>query len=313
MWTNTRRIIIIFSACIAIHLAVNHEEIEALHDLYTDAYQPWDYEQIAMAPCNLTGVECQSLDGELHVVELSFGCGYLVGSMPNSIGYFANLTTLWVLDCLDGSIPNSIGHLSNLKELHFAFTHLTGSIPDSIGNLSNLETLDLSNNVISGKIPDSIGKLVHLKELMLDENQLSGEIPDSIGQLSNLTHLWLTGNQLSGEIPDSIGNLRNMEYLYLWRNGLSGNIPSSMGNLPKYATVVLFDNNLTGEIPQSLGKLFNLNLGCGFEAVCRIPGLDYYNNAKILRCEECSVSFQPITCPGVGTAIVILYHLFLHI
>ncbi|CAI7891470.1 unnamed protein product, partial [Closterium sp. NIES-54] len=149
---------------------------------------------------------------------------------------------------LTGTIPSSMGNFANLTYLSLSFNQLSGTVPAAIGNLAKLNTLSLSVNQLSGTIPAEIGNLAKLNSLALARNKLIGTIPDGMGNFADLTSLSLSFNQLSGTIPSEIGNLAKLISLDLGSNQLTGTIPSSMGNLANLTYLALFRNYLTGPL-----------------------------------------------------------------
>ncbi|CAI7919627.1 unnamed protein product, partial [Closterium sp. NIES-53] len=134
---------------------------------------------------------------------------------------------------LTGTIPASMGNFADLTYLYLSSNQLNGTTPTAIGNLTNLQILSLSFNQLSGTIPAEIGNLAKLNSLDLGCNQLTGTIPASMGTFADLTYLSLFFNKLSGTIPAEIGNLAKLNSLSLSVNQLSGTIPAAIAKLAK--------------------------------------------------------------------------------
>ena len=91
------------------------------------------------------------------------------------------------------SLPDNIGNWDNIVSLYLQWNRLS-ELPESFSNLSNLMTLYLNNNVLQD-IGDSIGNLDNLYFLDLGYNELL-TIPGSICDLEALNYLWLFNNNL---------------------------------------------------------------------------------------------------------------------
>lgn len=204
-----------------------------------------------------------------QVLKIILRYNNLDGTLPNTIGSFANLEYLSLNDNnLRGKIPSSIGQLKNLSWLQMFSNQFSESIPPEMGDLLNLAHLNLSNNALSGSIPSSLGKLRNLETINFGSNKLSGKIPSTFGDLTKLRLLDLSDNQLSGIIPAELGSLLELTTLYLQNNSFYGQIPSAFGNLVNLRQLLLDRNAFYGDLPVSITKLVNLCGGTDNPAGC---------------------------------------------
>ncbi|KAF2285348.1 hypothetical protein GH714_000238 [Hevea brasiliensis] len=176
------------------------------------------------------------------------------GTLPNEIGYLANLVELGLAynGFVPSPIPAEFGMLSKLTFMWIRNANLIGLIPDSFANLSSLKQLDLAINNVEGSIPGGLFLLKNLTYLYLFLNKLSGEIPQKV-EAWNLVEIDLAMNNLTGSIPEDFGKLQNLKLLNLYRNQFSGEIPSSIGLISTLKTFKVFTNNLSGVLPPELG------------------------------------------------------------
>ncbi|KAK1626257.1 hypothetical protein QYE76_000572 [Lolium multiflorum] len=199
-----------------------------------------------------------------RVATLSLSYNYFNGSLPDTMGSLAELTTLELnSNELTGVIPPSLcpsTGTSKLEVLHLQNNYLTGGIPPSISNCANLQSLDLALNYINGSIPTSLGDLTLLRDLILWENQLHGEIPASLAGARWLQHLILDYNGLTGGIPPELVYCQDLIWLSLGSNKLSGPVPAWLGRLDSMANLKLNNNSFSGTIPPELGDCKQLIL-----------------------------------------------------
>ncbi len=201
------------------------------------------------------------LDTSGNIRQLSLRENGLKGTIPNEIGNFPGLISLWLgKNELTGTIPVTIGNLNNLSSIILDSNQLSGEIPKEIGNLTLLNWLILVDNQLSGPIPIEIGNLTQLELLQIEKNQLIGSIPAEIGNLSNLTDLDVSYNLLENEIPKEIGNLSKLLVLDLQHNKLEGSIPTEVGNLTSLSTFRLNNNQLSGAIPTGIKDIASLQV-----------------------------------------------------
>jgi len=231
-------LIIFYSFLLSFSTSLSLNETNAITDLInaipnlknTGSY--WNLDEVANAcnTANFYGLQCLNS----HVVwlylethsggSLPFDLG--TGTIPLSIGNFAYLTSLSVLNSeVGGQIPSTIGNIP-LTYLDLKYNQFNGTIPSEIGSLINLTYLDLSFNQLNGTIPSTMGDLTSLTYLDLSHNLLTGTIPNIIGDLTSLTYLDLSYNQFNGTIPSTISDLKNLKYLDLSQNNLTGTIPN---------------------------------------------------------------------------------------
>lgn len=152
------------------------------------------------------------------------------------------------------TLPDTIGNYKNLETIFLDINELT-SLPESIVNLINLKKLVLSHNKLK-IIPSSFGTLKILKFLFLDDNKLS-EIPDSISKISTLRLLNLNSNEFKS-FPISICKLKNLHKLQISRNKIEL-LPSEIGNLNSLEILTLNNNNLE-TLPDSIVNLKSLKI-----------------------------------------------------
>ena len=211
------------------------------------------------------------------------------GYIPEEIGVFESLKSIYFIGEFTGQIPHNIANLKNLKylqifpedlgyneqglsgnieldwsklqlleELTISGQSLSGPIPESLGMLKNLVTLNLSANKISGNIPSSFGGLQSLATLNLSSNSLSGVIPEAMSNCQCLQVMLLSRNQLSGDLPVFLWSLPNLEALVLDENSFTGQIPKIICNSPKLSELGLSSNSLSGNLPNELWSIPNL-------------------------------------------------------
>ncbi|XP_051189941.2 brassinosteroid LRR receptor kinase BRI1-like [Lolium perenne] len=199
-----------------------------------------------------------------RVATLSLSYNYFNGSLPDTMGSLAELTTLELnSNALTGVILPSFcpsTGTSKLEVLHLQNNYLTGGIPPSISNCASLQSLDLALNYINGSIPTSLGDLSLLRDIILWENQLHGEIPASLASTRGLQHLILDYNGLTGGIPPELVNCHDLIWLSLGSNKLSGPVPPWLGQLDNMANLKLNNNSFSGPIPRELGDCKRLIL-----------------------------------------------------
>jgi len=100
-------------------------------------------------------------------------------------------------------LPDDIGDWSELSSLYLEWNRIP-NLPESFSQLSNLQSLYLSNNIL-GSLGEEFGELTNLYFLDMGYNELDS-IPESICQLENLNYLWLFNNNLAA-VPDCICSL----------------------------------------------------------------------------------------------------------
>jgi Leucine-rich repeat (LRR) protein len=276
-------------------------EIEALSDLYTSTQGPhwhwnvskqgihWDFAGNPN-PCadDWSGLKCSpvvNVDGVdyLFVVALALPAHGLNGTLPESIGYLAQLEVLYLaFNLLHGPLPESIGSLTNLKVLNITENFWTGALPNSIGNLVNLEVLDVSALVLdkfvlvkllsanvgltsnygfNGSLPSTMTNLQQLRECSVGFNMLTGA-PTVFGALPNLEVLYLSMNRFHGSIPDELQALRRLQVFSIGVNQFTNSDSAFevLRNNVNLTTFVADYNLFNGTIPSYVGERTNLTL-----------------------------------------------------
>lgn len=100
-----------------------------------------------------------------------------------------------------GTLPDSIGSFSELTTLSFNRNTISGVIPTTIGNLKKLVSLFLSEGTqLTGSLPTQLGQITTLQRLQIDGNNLSGPIPVELNNTS-LNYLWANNNKFTS-LPD---------------------------------------------------------------------------------------------------------------
>ena len=161
--------------------------------------------------------------------EFSIGNNQFTGTIPDSISFASELTTLDIsYNNLDGTMPAVILGELFLKEFYANNNNFQGPLPLSVANnvwFSTLETLVLNSNQFTGSIPTLIGDLPLLEDLRLSDNDLAGEIPETLYSLTGLFRLELADNMLTGTISPQFGQLTSLERLEIQFNGFTGSVP----------------------------------------------------------------------------------------
>jgi Leucine-rich repeat (LRR) protein len=141
------------------------------------------------------GITVTNIGGTDHVTEINIINNNLQGVIPNEIGNFSELQTLFLYNNsgIHGEIPNEIGNLLNLTRLALFRNNMTGNIPTSITNLINLQYIDLGNNNFSGVLPIGIQNFSQLENFNVYNNNLEGIVPDLSG-ISTLESLVIAYN-----------------------------------------------------------------------------------------------------------------------
>ena len=125
-------------------------------------------------------------------------------------------------------LPESIGDFKYLKTLFIDYTKLK-TLPKSFENLKSLEFLDISSTELN-EIPESICNLKLLKKLIMCDNKIMS-IPESIKNLKSLEYLNLGGNKIK-ILPDSISEIPSLKEIMLEDNEIVS-FPETMKNLIK--------------------------------------------------------------------------------
>lgn len=208
------------------------------------------------APCNWTGISC---DSQNHaVVSIDLAGGNVSGNFPADFCRISSLRNLDLsLNSIGGGITSdSISLCSHLASLNLSSNNFVGGLPDFPVQFPNLTVLDFSFNNFSGEILSSFVNLPRLQFLSLGSNLLNGSIPEFLSNLTELTQLVLAVNPFSpSPLPANIGRLTKLENLFSIYTNLIGAIPESVGDLVSIKNFDVSNNNLAGKIPESIGKM----------------------------------------------------------
>jgi len=186
--------------------------------------------------------------------------------LPESIGTFTGLTTLWLKKNRLTYVPTSLGKLRTLEQLYLSDNRID-DLPSSLYTLTALHTLYLDNNRLKA-VPKVVKNLTSLTDLNLFKNQIA-DLSASVDTLRGVQYLNLGDNQLTG-LPVSIGDFTALQKLFLEGNRLTG-LPVSIGNLTALQELCLNRNRLTG-FPDSIGGLTALEiLDLGLDPKSRNP------------------------------------------
>lgn len=161
--------------------------------------------------CTFQGVTCGAGTPNIQSINL-YNLG-LVGTLPNSIGNYRQLTSFDIsFNSLSGTIPKTISTwyytIDNIKMNNNMFV---GSIPSTIGPLTKLTLMSLSHNMLTGTIPSQMSSLVSLTTLKLSDNFLTMGILTDVPTrtfstaTSSSSNLDLSNNCLSYRATSTIG------------------------------------------------------------------------------------------------------------
>jgi Leucine-rich repeat (LRR) protein len=280
-------------------------EYIALYDLYNSTHgENWAWESASGSQWNFTGphnpcseawagVRCSnSTDDSCSVTGIDLQNMNLTGTLPWSIGYLSNLTTL-LLDgnYVSGTIPTEICLLAALERFDVYHNELEGTLLECFGSMTSLVELTLVNNMLSHSIPSSFGGMSSIQLLDLHMNSLNGTLPTSLACLSSLRSLWLYSNALSGpiglsfvspywtdlrileidtnlftaELPSYIGNWSSLTMFTAGWNSINGSIPISVQAMTNLEELALHSNQLTSSIPTELAN-FKYLMSLSFES-----------------------------------------------
>ena len=105
--------------------------------------------------------------GKMNCVEINVSSNFLT-SLPNSIGYMANLKTLKVNKNLMKSLPEGLCLSKTLRILHASGNEIS-ELPNEIGKITSLRSLWLAFNKITA-LPHGFHKLRRLSDLRMEGN-----------------------------------------------------------------------------------------------------------------------------------------------
>ncbi len=139
------------------------------------------------------------------------------------------------------TLPDSIGNWDQLSSLYLEWNRIE-SLPESFNQLTNLQSFYISNNQLQ-YLPNDFGNLTILYLLDIGYNELDS-LPESFCDLSGLTYFWAFNNTLSS-VPACICSLdinwNDMDaawypYFAIGGNQLCDNIPECVANSEHFHT-----------------------------------------------------------------------------
>jgi Leucine-rich repeat (LRR) protein len=278
-------ILLILAHCRWTHGLVPQEEIDALHELYSQTQgDNWDWKDETIAgprwnfsnsmiidPCCDSGRVWQGLTCSLsppqccvmtcQITAITLSSFRLKGKIDSvSWGQLQNVTTLDLAkNQLSGHFPFNLTLMSSLENLDVSITLLSSTLPTWVGSFKQIEYLDLNYARLTGPIPSQIGSLTTLQLLRLSANSFTA-LPSTIGELQRLVHLEAYSNQFKGRFPAEICRLTNLEYFAMYYNGFTGSLPSDFASMMSLTFLSFDSNRFEGSILPltSLSKLRGL-------------------------------------------------------
>ena len=139
------------------------------------------------------------------------------------------------------TLPDSIGNWDQLSSLYLEWNRIE-SLPESFNQLTNLQSFYISNNQLQ-YLPNDLGNLTILYLLDIGYNELDS-LPESFCDLSGLTYLWAFNNTLSS-VPACICSLdinwNDMDaawypYFAIGGNQLCDDVPECVANSEHFHT-----------------------------------------------------------------------------
>ena len=139
------------------------------------------------------------------------------------------------------TLPDSIGNWDQLSSLYLEWNRIE-SLPESFNQLTNLQSFYISNNQLQ-YLPNDFGNLTILYLLDIGYNELDS-LPESFCDLSGLTYLWAFNNTLSS-VPACICSLdinwNDMDaawypYFAIGGNQLCNDVPECVANSEHFHT-----------------------------------------------------------------------------
>ena len=139
------------------------------------------------------------------------------------------------------TLPDSIGNWDQLSSLYLEWNRIE-SLPESFNQLTNLQSFYISNNQLQ-YLPNDFGNLTILYLLDIGYNVLDS-LPESFCDLSGLTYLWAFNNTLSS-VPACICSLdinwNDMDaawypYFAIGGNQLCDDVPECVANSEHFHT-----------------------------------------------------------------------------
>ena len=139
------------------------------------------------------------------------------------------------------TLPDSIGNWDQLSSLYLEWNRIE-SLPESFNQLTNLQSFYISNNQLQ-YLPNDFGNLTILYLLDIGYNELDS-LPESFCDLSGLTYLWAFNNTLSS-VPACICSLdinwNDMDaawypYFAIGGNQLCDDVPECVANSEHFHT-----------------------------------------------------------------------------
>ena len=139
------------------------------------------------------------------------------------------------------TLPDSIGNWDQLSSLYLEWNRIE-SLPESFNQLTNLQSFYISNNQLQ-YLPNDFGNLTILYLLDIGYNELDS-LPESFCDLSGLTYFWAFNNTLSS-VPACICSLdinwNDMDaawypYFAIGGNQLCDDVPECVANSEHFHT-----------------------------------------------------------------------------
>lgn len=169
------------------------------------------------------------------------------GQLPENIGDFKNLTTLYLAHAELKSLPASIAQLKHLKALSLDGCRgldLAQTI-ELLKQCPSLEALEISNMKLQA-LPDNIGDLAGLKLLRIGGNADLKAVPASFFKLAKLEELSMNSIPAASfdyaafftQCKEAMPNLRRLSLQYC---GLTKGLPAVLKDFPNLQEVQWYE------------------------------------------------------------------------
>ncbi len=178
--------------------------------------------------CEWFGITCGGPAGDRYVLRIILQDNGLVGELPNALGQFTRLATLFLAD-----------------------NQLAGNLAPNLWGLTT--RLDLSGNPLQGTLDFGSEPWPELRVLRVNGVGLSDTLGLHAQNLPDLIELDLSRNELE-QWPIDEPAPAGLERINLGHNQI-GQLPQSLADLPLLAFLDLNDNLLSGPIDQVLTAL----------------------------------------------------------